>query len=229
MSIQKGDFVRISYIAKTEEGTIFDTTDEEIAKEHDIFVEGAKYGPVTLIVGSGYVIEGLEEDLIGREVGYKGEVKIPPEKAFGEYDPSLVEIISITKFDQRPQPGMRVRVNGRIGTVDRVIGRRVRVDFNHPLAGKTVTYEYEILEVIEDLEEQIKAIFEHYLESSDLNFEIEGEELIIEEPYVKNFDQRWILNKKRIADDTLKYTKVRKIIIQEIFQEEREEETSEST
>jgi len=224
MSIQKGHFVQMSYTGRTEDGMIFDTTDEEIAKENDIFIENAKYGPVTIIVGAGYVIEGLDEELVGKEVGHKGEVKIPPEKAFGKYDPSLVELIPITRFDQRPQPGMRVRVNGRVGTVDRVIGRRARVDFNHPLAGKTVIYEYEIHRIVEEPEEQIRAIMEHYLESSDMEFKVEDETLIIEEPYVKNFDQRWILNKKRIVDEILKYTKIKKVIIQEVYEEEREEE-----
>lgn len=226
MKVQKGHFVRISYTGKTEDGVIFDTTDEEIAKKNDIFVENAKYGPVTIIAGAGYVIKGLDEEIIGKEVGYKGEVKIPPEKAFGEYDPSLVEIISITKFDQRPQPGMRVQVNGRIGTVETVIGRRVRVNFNHPLAGKNVIYEYEIHEIVEDINEKIKAIMEHYLERSDIEFRVEGEELIINESYSMCFNQRWLLSKRRIIDDILKYTEIKRVIIQEIYEEEKKEEDS---
>ncbi|MDI3501914.1 MAG: FKBP-type peptidyl-prolyl cis-trans isomerase SlyD [Archaeoglobi archaeon] len=226
MKVQKGHFVRMSYTGRTEDGVVFDTTDENIAKENEIFVENAKYGPVTVIAGAGYVIEGLDEEIIGKEVGYKGEVKIPPEKAFGEYDPSLVEIISITKFDQRPQPGMRVRVNGRIGTVETVIGRRVRVDFNHPLAGKNVIYEYEIHEIIEDLNEKIKAIMEHYLEKSDIDFAVREDELVINETYSMNFDQRWLLTKRRIVDDILKYTEIKKVIIQEVYEKEKREESS---
>ncbi|MBC7115271.1 MAG: peptidylprolyl isomerase, partial [Archaeoglobi archaeon] len=126
----------------------------------------------------------------------------------------------------RPQPGMRVRVNGRIGTVETVIGRRVRVDFNHPLAGKNVIYEYEIHEIIEDLNEKIKAIMEHYLERSDIEFRVEGEELIINESYSMCFNQRWLLSKRRIIDDILKYTEIKRVIIQEIYEEEKKEEDS---
>ena len=49
--ISKGDFIRISYIAKLEDGTIIDTTDEEIAKQNDIYNENARYGDIYVVVG----------------------------------------------------------------------------------------------------------------------------------------------------------------------------------
>ncbi len=134
--ISDGDFIRLSYTAKLEDGTIVDTTDEEVAKEHGIYNENARYGDIYIVVGKGHVLPGLEEDIKGKEVGYKGTVEIPPEKAFGEYNPDFKDTFSINRFKERPEVGQRVRIGDRIGTVERIVGRRVIVDFNHPLAGK---------------------------------------------------------------------------------------------
>jgi len=95
-------------------------------------------------------VKGYEDDLIGKEIGYSGTVEIAPENAFGLRDPKLAEIIPINRFkEKKPVPGMRVGVENKVGTVTRVIGRKVNVDFNHPLAGRTIVYEYKILENIE--------------------------------------------------------------------------------
>ena len=65
MSIEKGNFIKVSYTGKNED-RIFDTTDEEIAKANDIYNEKGKYGGDIIIVGAGHTVEGLDEDLIGK-------------------------------------------------------------------------------------------------------------------------------------------------------------------
>ncbi len=181
MPISKGDIVRISYTAKLEDGTVIDTTDEKIAKEFGIYSEDYRYGDVYVIVGEGNVVKGFEEDLEGKEVGYKGKVVVPPEKGFGEYDPEKVDTISIARLREKPKVGDRVKVGDRIGVVKRIIGRRAVVDFNHPLAGKTLIFEYEIKEKVEDLEGKIKAIFMIYT-GREVEVKVDGKKAIVEVP-----------------------------------------------
>ena len=71
MAIQKGDFIKLNYTGKFEDGRVFDTTDEDLAKKEDIFNPRGLYGGDVVIVGAGHTIEGLDEDLEGKEVGYR--------------------------------------------------------------------------------------------------------------------------------------------------------------
>jgi len=73
MAIQNGDFIRLRYTGKVD-GAVFDTTDEEVAREAGIHNPEALYGPVTIRVGSQHVIPGLDEALEGRDVGDEGEI-----------------------------------------------------------------------------------------------------------------------------------------------------------
>ncbi|WP_292381514.1 peptidylprolyl isomerase [Methanosarcina sp. UBA289] len=206
MAIQKGDFIKLNYTGKFEDGRIFDTTDEELAKKEEIFSPHGLYGGDVVIVGAGHTIEGLDEDLEGKEVGYSGSVVISPEKAFGPSNPKLVETISITKLkDRNVHPGLAVEVDGRRGIVSRVIGRRVTVDFNSPLAGKTVTYEYTIENVLETDVEKTQGLLALYTGIRDLEIEIVDGVAKIYTPTGLTFNQRWLMAKNRVASELFKY------------------------
>lgn len=220
--IQKGDFVRISYTAKLEDGTVIDSTDEEVAKEHGVYEENARYGDIVVVVGEGHVIKGLDEALEGKEVGFKGSVEVPPEKAFGEYDPENKEVISISRFKERPEPGTRVRVGERVGIIERVIGRRAVVDFNHPLAGKTITFDFEIKEKIESPEEKIRSIFMIHT-GREVSVELDGRKAVIEIPRGLSLDQAFMLRKYAAVNDIFRLTDVEEIELVERFEKKTEE------
>lgn len=208
MAIEKGDFIKIAYTGRFEDGQIFDTTSEEIAKENGTFNPRGMYGGDVVIVGSGHTIKGLDEDFIGKEVGYSGSLEIPPEKAFGAHNPALVESISITKIaaqlkDTRPYPGMEIEVDGRKGVVQKIIGRRLRVDFNHSLAGRTVTYEYTIEKKLDEPMEKAKGLLALYTGASELDLEITSDLIRIIVPIEFSFNQRWLISKGRIAHELL--------------------------
>lgn len=227
--MEKGDFIKISYTGKFDDGQIFDTTNEDIAKEHQIYNPRGLYGGDVIIVGAGHTIRGLDEELVGKEVGYSGEVSIPPEKAFGEHDPKMVEAYSISKFkDKNVQPGMQVEVEGKRGVVVQVIGRRARVDFNHPLAGKEVTYEYTIENKIEDIPEQIKGLLALYTGIPDIEVEMDGMRGRIITPPEITFNQRWLMSKGRIAEEILENTSVEEIEYVEKYSKQKEEENLEA-
>lgn len=158
MPLQKGDFVRISYTAKVKDGPVIETTEESVAKEMGLHKEGAAYGPRTLILGANSVIPGLEEALLGKEVGQKGSVTASPDKGFGPRQPDRIETFTVTRFPEPPYPGMEVSFDGRPGVVEMVIGRRVRVDFNHPMAGKTLVYDYTITERLDTPPKRLEAL-----------------------------------------------------------------------
>lgn len=221
--ISNGDFVKISYTAKLETGEVIDTTSEEVAKRSGIFNENTKYGDIYAVVGEGHVLKGLDEDLVGKEVGYKGEVKIPPAKAFGEYDPSKKDSISITKFREKPEVGQRVRIGEKFGTVERIIGRRVIVDFNHPLAGKNIIFEYEIKEKLERLEEKLKALFMIHTGIELKNLSVDGEKAIVEVPNEAYLNQLFLIGRYRVVRDAFRLLNLKEIQIVEKFEKKAEE------
>lgn len=212
MAIQKGDFIKLNYTGKFEDGRIFDTTDEELAKKEDIFNPRGLYGGDVVIVGAGHTIEGLDEDLEGKEAGYSGTVSIPPEKAFGPINPKLIETVSITKLqDRNVHPGMPVELDGRRGVVSRVIGRRVTVDFNSPLAGKTVTYEYTIEKLLEGDVEKVQGLLALYTGIRDMEVEIADGVAKIDIPTGLTFNQRWLMAKNRVASELFKYADLKEV------------------
>ncbi len=227
MTIKEGDFVKISYTAKLEDGTVIDSTDENVAKEAGVYEEHARYGDIVIVVGEGHVLKGLEEDIVGKEVGYKGTVEVPPEKAFGEYDPNKKEMVTLKKFKEKPKPGDRVRVGDRVGIVEKVVGRRAIIDFNHPLAGKKIIFEYEIKEKIEDPVEKIKALFLIHT-GRELETKVEDGKAVVEVPKDVAFNQFFLLGKITTVNKIFEHLpEIKEVVLVERYvREESKEESS---
>jgi FKBP-type peptidyl-prolyl cis-trans isomerase SlyD len=164
--LQHGDFVRIEYTARTAEtDQLVDTTDEDVAEEEGVDTSEQEFGPRVVVLGEGHLFGPVEDDIVGREVGEGGHVTVPAAEAFGEVDPDEVRTISVEKIPEDDRyPGAHVNVDGEHGHVETVIGGRARVDFNHPLAGEDVEYDYEVLEVVEDRLERAKGLFSMYVD-----------------------------------------------------------------
>jgi len=203
MPIEKGDFIKVSYTGEIG-GKIFDTTNEDIAKSADIFNAGAAYGPVIIKVGSGHVVAGLDDDFIGKEIGSEYSVDVSPQKAFGDREETLIESVSIAKFKEPPSIGGQVQLEGREGIAINKIGRRVIVDFNHPLSGKTVHYAYTIHEMVELPEEQVKGLIRLYTQR-EMTVSITDNIVSIRLPVGVNYDRRWLLWRGRIINDIFSY------------------------
>jgi len=150
MKVEAGDYVLFNYVGRFENGEIFDTSVEELAKEHGIYVEGREYGPMWAKVGAGEIIEGLDEAMIGMEPGEKKTVTIPPEKAYGMPRKELIIQVPAEEFQKaglEPEEGLYVMTDSGIAKILKVEENLVTLDFNHPLAGKTLVFEIEVLEV----------------------------------------------------------------------------------
>jgi FKBP-type peptidyl-prolyl cis-trans isomerase 2 len=199
MNVERGDFIRLSYTGQLDNGDVFDTTNEDIAKENELFAEGVSYAPITIIVGENMVVKGLDEDLIGKAAGYEGHVKIPPKDAFGERKPELIEVVPTRRFEKKPAPGMRVSLDNRTGTVESVIGGRVRIDFNSPYAGKTVSYQYKIEEKVARTVQKVKGLLKYYL-NKDFDVTIVKKRVRVDVPYELGFNQQVQYYKKLLAE-----------------------------
>ncbi len=218
--IQKGDFIKLTYTGriKDENGEIFDTTDEQIARDNDIYDDAYTYNEEIIIVGAGYALKGLEEDVIGKEVGYSGAVSIPPEKGFGEYDPELIKSYNVNQFKQKPEVGAMVQIDGKYGVVHRVIGRRVQVDFNNLLSGETLYYTYKIEEKIDDELEKIKRLIHLYTkETPEVN--INNSTTTIDVPIKMSQIPQWFASKRKLAEEIIKYTTITEVRYTETYTE----------
>jgi len=162
MPFEKGDFLLIDYVAKVKEtGEVFDTTIEDIAKKERLYKEGELYEPKLVVVGEGWLLKTLDESLLNMELKKPATVEIPPEKAFGNRDPEKVRLVPLRRLTAKgitPQLGMRVEFNGKLATVRTIGAGRVQLDFNPPLAGKTLVYEVTVQKKLETKLEKIKAL-----------------------------------------------------------------------
>jgi FKBP-type peptidyl-prolyl cis-trans isomerase 2 len=141
--IKAGDTVHLNYTGRLANGQIFDTSDEQTAVTHGVFVEGRRYEPLEVQVGTGMIIQGLDRNLLGMEEGETKEITIPPEEAYGQRDPALVAVLPRELFQRhsiQPAVGMVIQTNSGQGHITAITAESVEVDYNHPLAGETLIF-----------------------------------------------------------------------------------------
>lgn len=157
MPIETGDSVTIEYTARFADGTVFDTTRPGVAEETGLteHLPDREYEPLTLEVGDGELIEGVTDALVGMEEGDEKTITVPPEKAYGERRDDRVIEHNTVEFDQMLESegrslemGVRIETkDGSVGEVTHIDPEIVRIDFNHELAGETLEFDLEVLEV----------------------------------------------------------------------------------
>jgi len=143
LTVNDGDTIKIEYVGKLDDGTIFDASEQNGE-------------PLTFTVGSGQVIKGFDEGVKGMEIGEERELTIEPENAYGQYNPNLVQTVQKEMFpqDAEIEEGMMFlcglndgrQVPARIATIKE---KEVTIDFNPPLAGKTLYFSIKLLEIVE--------------------------------------------------------------------------------
>jgi len=185
MSLKKKDFIEIEFTGKTKEGEIFDSNIKEDIEKVKL---NTTPKPFIFCLGEGMFLKGVDDFLLGKEIG-KYTIELCPEKAFGNRESKLVQMIPMKVFQQHkinPVPGAMFNFDNRMAKVLTVSGGRVMVDFNNPLAGKDIVYEIKVLRKVEDINEKIKA-FNEFLFRKDFKFEIKENKLTIdvEKPMVK--------------------------------------------
>ncbi len=142
-TVKDGDIVRVHYTARYENGEIFEST-----------LEGE---PLQFEVGIGEVIEGFDEALLDMSPGEEKTILVPPELAFGETDEDLLIEVDRDQLPPsiRPEVGMWVQIVDEQGettpvVVSELMEDSIIVDANHPLAGKFLEYDIELIEIVKD-------------------------------------------------------------------------------
>jgi peptidylprolyl isomerase len=160
--LKKGDFVVIDFTAKIKEtDDVFDTTLEEISKKAKMHKDGDTYEPKLVVIGEGWIIKAVDEALSAMEVGKQSVIEIPSDKAFGPRNPELEKRVSLTSLREKginPTLKMRVEYGGKTAFVRAIGAGRVLLDFNPPLAGKTLVYEVTIKKILVNDEEKLRAL-----------------------------------------------------------------------
>jgi FKBP-type peptidyl-prolyl cis-trans isomerase 2 len=226
--MKEGTIIKLEYdawIVETKE--LFDTTNEEHAKEEDIYNENIKYQPQSIIIGAKTVVKGLDDALKNAEPGKEYELEIPPDDAYGQRDLKLVElhtkreIMRLPEFrkgDKDPQVGMQIALKGKVGTITAITAGRIRVDFNNKLAGRTLRYKYKVTSSAETTEDKIYSILEiHYGTSEGFKAELKDDLAEITIPDTCKYDQAWYLAKHRVVTDIQGYTDISNVRLTEEY------------
>jgi len=220
--MKEGDFVYIDYVGKVKDsGEIFDITNEQAARKEGAWKEGFKYGPVPIVVGADFVLPGLNDVLIEMNVGENKKVEIKPDRAFGERKAEYVKLIPEARFKEQGvevEAGQFVTINRLHGRVLSVDGGRVNVDFNHPLAGKTLVYDLTVVGKIEDTAEKVQGLIYYFV-----GIDKEGSNVVIKESEAEvEFERKQDVHteaKEMIATNVLKYVKgIKKVKFIDIFE-----------
>ena len=213
-----GDFVEVDYVGRVKDSDeIFDLTREDVAKKENIFNKEFPYKPIVLIVGSDFIIKGLDEALQGMTVGEKKKFEIPKDKGFGERKEEMIKVIPLARFkeqDMKPYPGAVVNIGSFRGRVVSVDGGRVKVDFNHPLAGKVLEYDLEIKSEIKEPAERVKAVVKYFTGVEEVDVEIGGKTAGI--TIKKDVDVARPV-KKVVSDAVIKWCGVEMVKFIEVF------------
>lgn len=140
VSANNGDTVSVHYTGKLSDGTVFDSS--------------TNADPIQFILGEGQVIPGFDEAIQGMAVGDKKTVVIPAEEAYGPHDADLVAVVDRDQIpeDLDPEIGQQLEVSFEDGgssivTITAVAESNVTLDANHPLAGKELTFELELVHI----------------------------------------------------------------------------------
>lgn len=137
--IQLGDTVTVNYTGRLEDGSIFDSS----------LNEGRE--PLKSTLGQGQLIQGFEKGLINMIVGETKTIEIEPENAYGEYNPDMTTIVGRNQVPETIQVGETLQGNTPNGpiivTVLEITEDSVILDANHPLAGKKLIFDLEVVDI----------------------------------------------------------------------------------
>lgn len=212
MPFEKGDFILIDYVAKVKEtGEVFDTTIEEVAKNERIHKEGEIYETKLVVIGEGWMLKTLDESLPNFDLKKTALVEIPPDKAFGPRDPEKVRLIPLRRLTARgitPKLGMRFEFDGKLAIVRTMGSGRIQLDFNPPLAGKTLTYDVTVQKKLETKMEKITALIHRRMpavEVGKFNLKTSKKSVMINVPEEAFYVEGLQLAKRGIATDIQKF------------------------
>ena len=148
MSIENNQVVGIEYELKEKGG-------------NEVIDSNKGQAPLEFIVGKGQIIPGLEKELIGMNVGDKKQITVPASEAYGEVNPDAVDELPKEQFAGIDlQPGLPLYGQGENGETIQVVVKEVKddsvvIDYNHPLAGKDLVFDVNVVNAREATEDEL--------------------------------------------------------------------------
>jgi peptidylprolyl isomerase len=212
MALQKGDFILINFTAKVKEtNEVFDTTVEEVAKKEKLQKEGEIYEPRLIVIGENWVLKPLDESFTTMEPTKPATVEIAPDKAFGPRDPEKVKRVHIKQLAEKginPVIGGRIEFGGKNAIIRSIGAGRALLDFNPPLAGKTLVYDVTVNKKLETNEEKIASLVHRRIpivEEAKFKFTLADKNLTIDMPEDTFYIEGVQIAKRGIAMDVQKF------------------------
>lgn len=138
MPIKKGDKIKVDYKGTLEDGTVFD--------------DSTNHGPLEFIVGNGQLIKGFDDAVLGMNLGDEKTIKLPPSEAYGDHNPELIRKMPKQGLPNEAKEGMIIGVRLANGAqipakIIKIGNDFVEIDFNPPLAGKTLNFKIKIVNI----------------------------------------------------------------------------------
>jgi len=241
--MKKGDIISVDYEIwvmddeKSEEKFLLDTTKEELAKSEDIHDEKKNYEPEDFIIGKERPFKFVDDSFLTAKIGKEVELTIPPKDAYGEREMSKISFrrkdeLEILEEEKVLLRGSRVKLKTPVeglegeGVVRVNTGRRVNVDFNHPLAGKTILYKYTVTKKYEELAEILQTLFGTFspkIGGVDFSTSEDGETLRITLPEICKVDNSWMLAKLFIVNALRESLDFKAIVFEEVYEKKTTE------
>lgn len=139
--VKKGDTIMLHYTGRFKDGKVFDNSYDR--------------NPIPVKVGAGEIINGLERAVLGMKPGEKQTVTVKPEEGYGHYSEDLLIEMPEEKIPENisPQEGMQLQLINEEGqklpvVVKEILDDAIKLDANHPLAGKTLVFDLELVEIV---------------------------------------------------------------------------------
>jgi peptidylprolyl isomerase len=229
MPFEKGTLVYVNYTAKVKDtGDAIETTREDDAKKLDIYDQDRRYEPRLVAIGEEWVLKGLDEEIAKMDVGEKKTAELPPDRAWGGRDPTLLRMVPLRKFGDKADElrvGDEVEIDNRVAVVRFIGSGRAQVDFNHRLAGKTLIYDIEVVRKVEPGEDTIRSVMKRRFpgEGEKLQFNQSGGDVDVTIPDEALLVEGLQFIKRGIANDILHFVpEVGKVTFTEVYPRKQE-------
>lgn len=148
--VKSGDYITVDYTGRLLDGTVFDTSLEEVAIESQVYTPQRDYKPLGFVAGTGRMISGFDNAVIGMAVGEEKVVIIPPEEAYGPcYAELLIDVPQedFVNANITPVIGQKVTSSQFQGIITEISENNVTIDCNHHLAGETLEFTIKIVSI----------------------------------------------------------------------------------
>lgn len=187
--VEKNDFILISFEGKLAAGHVFEKTPAN--------------SPLLIVAGGSHVLPALDAAILGSLVGEHKHLTLLAANAFGPRQEQLLRMLPLARFQQSgitPVAGQSVELDGMRARILSVNGGRVRVDFNHELAGKDVEYSFTVEKRFTTPTEKLRAALENVLGLKEPAFTLEGKSAVVKiGPNVRK-DAEYFLAKTRVVN-----------------------------